>query len=201
MKKTTIIIIGILLISTVFAQSHKGGKNMGKPRMERRTPLQHGEIGNPKHSERMEKMMAFKLTEDLDLTSEQAEKFFPMLKEHREIMDKIDSEIFEVTKDFQDDVKDGKKLSDKKIDEIFDKVHSLERKKIDEKARYHKSLKGVLENSQRVKLMTFKHRFARGVEDRLRLKRKELNREKERLERKLEELEEHREKLNNLEMN
>ncbi len=35
--------------------------------------------------ERMEMMMTWKLTEDLDLTPEQADKFFPLLRAHREV--------------------------------------------------------------------------------------------------------------------
>ena len=49
-------------------------------------------IGQPEHAvvkekkEKMEMMMAWKLTEHLKLTNEEAEKFFPRFREHREII-------------------------------------------------------------------------------------------------------------------
>jgi len=145
--------------------------------------------------------MAFKMTEDLDLSTEQAEKFFPLSKEHRDRMDKIDSKILKINNDFHKNVKDGKNISDKDIDGVFEKIHELEQKKLKERYNYQKSLKGILEIEQRAKLMTFKQRFARGVEERLRMKRDEMGRERKRLERKMEKLDENREKLNEIEVN
>ena len=42
-----------------------------------------------KRYERMEMMMVWRLTDDLELTTEQAEKFFPRFRKHREAMDEI----------------------------------------------------------------------------------------------------------------
>ena len=42
-----------------------------------------------KRSEKMEMMMVWKLTEELALTPEQAEKFFPRFRQHRDELDEV----------------------------------------------------------------------------------------------------------------
>ena len=46
-------------------------------------------------SERRESMVIWRLTEDLDLSSEQAEKFFPEFRSHREDIQKIRIQLAE----------------------------------------------------------------------------------------------------------
>ena len=43
-------------------------------------------------SERIESMVIWRLTEDLDLSSEQAEKFFPRFRKHRAIIDEFNKD-------------------------------------------------------------------------------------------------------------
>ena len=63
------------MISGIMAQGH---------RMEDRDHWDD-EHGRP---ERVESMVIWRLTEDLDLSSEQAEKFFPRFREHREDLER-----------------------------------------------------------------------------------------------------------------
>ena len=71
MKKIKNLLIAVILFSYAIAQP-MGMMNMPNPQM------QDGPM-----RERMEMMMTWKLTNDLDLTTEQAEQFFPRMKEHR----------------------------------------------------------------------------------------------------------------------
>ena len=44
---------------------------------------------DPDRSDKMEMMMIWKLTDELDLTPEQAEKFFPRFRKHRNELDEV----------------------------------------------------------------------------------------------------------------
>ena len=118
--------------------------------------------------ERMEMMMTWKLTEDLNLTPEQADKFFPLLREHREDIEKIEAKIIIVTKELRDKVENGKEISDDDLIKTISKVHELEKQKIDEKTHLMNELKGILDNSQRAKFVTFKNRFTQDLREQIR---------------------------------
>lgn len=108
--------------------------------------------------ENREQMMVFRLTEHLELTTEQAEKFFPVMREHREIMDKIDEEIFETSKVLKDKIKDEKEISDAELKNVLTKVSVLQDKKSVARNQFINSLNNVLDNTQIAKLiMSSKH--------------------------------------------
>ena len=68
----TVFITYALLVSIAIAQEHNP---MDDDKLEREN--EHG------RRERMETMMVWRLTEELDLKPKQAEKFFPRFREHR----------------------------------------------------------------------------------------------------------------------
>jgi hypothetical protein len=127
-------------------------------------------FGQP--SERMKMMMTWKLTEELELTPEQADKFFPRMRTHRENLESIDSEIRAAVKGLQDKAKDGKEISDNEFNNTFGKVTSLEMQKIEEKTRFMRELKGILDNTQRAKLTLFKNKFTKDMQEQIRARRK-----------------------------
>ena len=101
MKKTTLVIIALLFVSSVAAQ-----RPMNQP--SGRRPMQRGVVGRvnampankaPMQQERMEMIMVWKLTEDLKLTPEQADKFFPRMHAHRENTAAIDKDIRKTVKE------------------------------------------------------------------------------------------------------
>ena len=126
--------------------------------------------------ERMEMIMVWKLTEDLKLTPEQADKFFPRMRAHRENLENIDTELKEAAKDIRRKVEDDKEISDSEFNKMFERTIDLERQKIDEKTRFMSELNGILDNIQRVKLTMFKHKFARDMQEQIRAKRKAMAR-------------------------
>ncbi|MFC1565334.1 hypothetical protein ACFL4B_00075 [Candidatus Neomarinimicrobiota bacterium] len=176
MKKTIIVLLATLMISSLMAQPSTN-----------RTPRNHKPIGvggmqhNMAHpglqgfgqpSKRMEMMMTWKLTEELELKPEQADKFFPRMKVHRENMDKIDVEIKRITTGLRVQMKGDEKISDKDFNSYFNNISVLEKQKIDEKTRFMAELNGILDNTQRVKLTMFKTKFAKDVQEQIRAKRK-----------------------------
>lgn len=175
MKKTIILILTLIFVSSIMAQP----RGHHKPRMSHKSfgaigMMSHSPQGFGQPSERMEMMMTWKLTEELDLTPEQADKFFPRMKAHRENLQNINAELKEASKDTRRKIEDGKEISDNEFNKMFEKVTELERQKIDEKTRFITELNGILDNSQRVKLTMFKNKFAREMKEQIRMKRKKI---------------------------
>ena len=172
MKKTIVVILAIVMISSLMAQprvnrSPRNHRPMGAIGM-----VHAGQQGFGLPSERMEMMMTWKLTEELDLTPEQADKFFPRMKVHRDNLENIDAELKEAAKDIRRKIEDEKEISDSEFNKMFEKVTDLERQKIDEKTRFMSELNGILDNTQRVKLTMFKNKFAKDMQEQIRMKRK-----------------------------
>ncbi len=173
MKKTTLLILAIIFVSSIMAQP----RGHTKARMPHKSfgaigMRNHGPQGFGQQSERMEMMMTWKLTEELELTPEQADKFFPRMKAHRNNIESIETEMRETVKDIRRKVEDGKDISDSEFNKMFNKVTALEKQKVDEKTRFITEMNGILDNTQRVKLTMFKNKFAREMQEQIRMKRK-----------------------------
>ena len=173
MKKTTLLILSLVFVSSIMAQprGYKKAriphKSFGAIGMRNQGPQGFGQ-----HSDRMEMMMTWRLTEELELTLGQADKFFPRMKAHRDNMESIETEIRETVKDVRRKIKDGKDVSDSEFNEMFGKITTLEKQKVDEKTRFITELNGILDNTQRVKLAMFKTKFAKEMQEQIRMKRK-----------------------------
>lgn len=130
-------------------------------------------IGQPEHAvvkekkEKMEMMMAWKLTEHLKLTNEEAEKFFPRFREHREIINTFTDKEKILNSEIKEKIERGDALSNKDLDKLLSELSELERKKIKEKRSFIDDLEGHLNNVQRAKLIGFEHRFRKDVREQL----------------------------------
>ena len=173
MKKTTILILTLLFVSLIMAQPGRHNKI----RMTHKSfcaigMRNQGPQGFGQHSERMEMMITWRLTEELELTPDQADKFFPRMKAHRDNIESIEAEIIETVKDIRRKVEDGKEISDSEFNKMFGKLTVLEKQRVDEKTRFITELNGILDNTQRVKLTMFKNKFAQEMKEQIRTKRK-----------------------------
>ena len=117
--------------------------------------------------EKMEMMMAWKLTEHLKLTNEEAEKFFPRFREHRETMDAFTDKEKKLNSEIKEKIERGDALSNNDLDKLLDELSGLERKRIKEKKSFIDGLEGHLNNVQRAKLIGFEHRFRKDVREQL----------------------------------
>ena len=130
-------------------------------------------IGQPEQAvvkekkEKMEMMMAWKLTEHLKLTNEEAEKFFPRFREHRETMDAFTDKEKILNAEIKEKIERGDALSNNDLDKLLDELSELERKRIKEKKSFIDGLEGHLNNVQRAKLIGFEHRFRKDVREQL----------------------------------
>ena len=101
------------------------------------------------------------LTDELELSADQAEKFFPEFRAHREDIQKIRIQIqnIGVKQIEKSDQKDLDKLTSDEISEMIDKYHGLRKKIIDIEAEFMSKMKNVLTPKQIALFVTFKERM------------------------------------------
>ena len=125
----------------------------------------------PVRSERMESMVIWRLTDHLELSSEQAEKFFPRFREHREEIKQLDNdqrEIYDATREQMDS---DKKLSDADVKKTIDRVSQLRKERVDLETKFVLGMDDILTPNQMVKLGVFKERMMHEMRDEMRDKK------------------------------
>ena len=155
MKHTILLIMGAFLISNSIAQEDK--------KKERR-------------SEKMEMMTVWKLTEHLKLTEEQAEKFFPRMRSHKEKLAEIQKEHKQLMDSMHEKIERGDEINNKEIKSQLKTIAELENKKLDLQEKFILDLEGVLNNAQRAKLIGFDRRLKQEIKDQMKEYRKEKKR-------------------------
>ena len=124
---------------------------------------------------RMEMMVVWRLTEHLKLTPEQAEVFFPAMREHREKIKNLNTERVEAGRTMVERAERGETITDKDYKAFLKLISDLEKQKIDLRSDYLNRLDGVLTNTQRVKLMIFDERFKNELQRNIRERREAIN--------------------------
>ncbi|NQU27622.1 MAG: hypothetical protein HQ528_04985 [Candidatus Marinimicrobia bacterium] len=113
----------------------------------------------PEKTRQMEMMAIWRLTEKLKLTTEQAETFFPMMREHKDQIRLIDKERRELAYNMLEKAERGENIPDKEFRKLVDEITGLGKRKIDIRVDYLNQLEGLLTNTQRVKLLVFEDQF------------------------------------------
>ena len=109
---------------------------------------------------RVENMVIWRLSEDLNLTTQQAEKFFPRFRDHRKEMDKIKDEERKVYEGILEKSGMDDKVTSSDAKSIISTISKLQIKRIDLQANFITEMDGILDPGQMVKLVAFKHRLA-----------------------------------------
>ena len=149
MKKTTVFLASIIGIGSLFAQP-------GKPK---------GPGGQ--YGERMEMMMIWKLTDHLELTQDQAEKFFPSMRAHQKQVLKIRKEEKELFTPLYKKVKKGEDVSKAEATKLLNKVAAYEQKRSKARIDFVKNSGDILNPTQQVKLLMFEGQMKQQVRDRM----------------------------------
>ena len=137
MKKTVITLIIILLSGNLFGQP---GKSRGP---------------GGQYSERMEMMIVWKLTDELELSEKQAEKFFPIMRSHQQLIKDIRRDEKDLFEPLYTKVKKGKKVSQQEVNNLLKNISSLDDKKTKERVNFIQNSGKVLEPTQQFKLLMF----------------------------------------------
>ena len=151
MKLTKVVLIGILLSISLFAQRDR--------RMEDRGREERG---------RMEMYAIWKLTENLDLDEKQAEVFFPKLNSHKAKMEEMGKERRDIWEDIVLKARKGEKVTDKELETAKNKTKALEKKIRAEKEKFANGLGDALTNEQQVLFHIFGREMVSDAKERMR---------------------------------
>ena len=125
-------------------------------------------------------MGIWQITERLDLTESQAEKFFPKFKSHRNEMEKIEEDKRESLKSIHESLKDGKDLSEKDLDRAIKDLESFEKKKLQARLDYMNDLDGVLSTKQRAQLLMMPSGMKKEAKEKIKKHKKQRKRRHDR---------------------
>lgn len=117
--------------------------------------------------DRLSAVKMWKITEYLDLSEEQAEKFFPRTREHQKEMDKLIQRRRQLYVDFQQKIDDGK-VGTKDVDQYIAETTRLDKALIDLRTKHLQSLKEILTDEQFARFAVFNEHFRRQIGHQLR---------------------------------
>ena len=107
-----------------------------------------------RNPEKMENMIIWRLTDDLDLSTDQAEKFFPRFREHRKNLESVGEQEKEMVENI-----DREKLNKNDVKITIEKISKLRQKRIKLESEFVLSLDDILSPDQMIKLGVFKQRM------------------------------------------
>ena len=126
-----------------------------------------------KRSERMEMMMVWRLTDDLELTTEQAEKFFPRFRKHREAMDEIRKKERALGKGLKKKLKKEENIAVDDVKETVKKITELKKSSLDLESEFLLGMDDLLSTRQLANLGLFKHKMMKDVRSELKERKKD----------------------------
>ena len=132
------------------------------------------------NSQSSKAMGIWKMTEELELTENQAEKFFPKFRAHQDAVDKLRKEQRMSLKSIHESLKDGKDVSDKDLADAIKAFEKIETSKISTRVDFIESLEGVLTTSQRAKLMLAPDKMRREAKENIKKHKKSRQRRQKR---------------------
>ena len=153
----TLFITYTLLVSISIAQEHYP---MDDEKWERDD--EHG------RRERMETMMVWRLTEELDLKPVQAEKFFPRFREHRKNLSDIQKEQREIGKRLRQKIGEEEEISKSEVTSAIKKITVLRKKTVDVEEKFLLGMDDLLDPLQMSILGMFKQEMLREMGGELR---------------------------------
>mgnify|MGYP002641631277 FL=1 len=118
-------------------------------------------------SEKMEMMMVWKLTDELDLSPEQAEKFFPRLRKHRNELDEVKKMERALAGEMRKKMGEDEDLSGKDVKNTVKKTTELRKKVVDIESRFLLGMDDILSPRQLAILCMFKHKMMRNIREEL----------------------------------
>ena len=131
----------------------------------------------------IESMMIWKLTEELELEVDQAEKFFPRFRQHRAEMENLRRKQRSLAGSLKLNMK-NEKLTSSEVSRIIKETSSLKRKMSDLEEKFLINSGDILNPLQQAKLGVFKHKMMKDLKGKMKNKRSGKGKRKFRNERK-----------------
>ena len=162
MRKLYIVITFLIIIpqSMLFAQ--------GSPPLEEEIP----DSSMKEDRKAMESMMVWKLTEELDLEVEQADKFFPRFRVHRKELDALKQRERSLGKSLNSNMRDNKKLTGSEVNKIIKESTALRKKMADLEENFLLKSGDILNPNQQAKLGLFKGKMMRNMKGQMKKRQK-----------------------------
>ena len=107
------------------------------------------------------------LTEAIDLTSEQSEKFFPIYNEHQKQHEKLEEKRQEVIEKLHE-LGEKENPAESEIRDKIDELTALDSRFASLRGDFIKDISGVLSIKQVAQLMVFEHNFMRRIRENVR---------------------------------
>jgi len=121
-------------------------------------------------------MMVYQITDKMDLSEEQAEKFFPKYRSHRKVLGEIEEDMKESFKSIHESLKDGSDLSDRDLDLAIKEMESFEKKKLKARIDFMNELDGILTTKQRAQLLMMPHGMKKEAKEKIKKHKKQKKR-------------------------
>ena len=131
----------------------------------------------------IESMMVWKLTKELELEVDQAEKFFPRFRQHRLEMENLRKKQRSLAGSLKLNMKNDK-LTSSEVSRIIKETSSLKRKMSDLEEKFLINSGEILNPVQQAKLGVFKHKMMKDLKSKIKNKRSDKGKRKFRNERK-----------------
>jgi len=123
--------------------------------------------------ERIKTVKVWKLTEDLNLTPDQSEKFFPLYNKFESDREAIEKQRRQTFVELEQ-LTDQENPSEKEIDVLIDKLDSYEGRIQDLRVKFRNDLKDILTTQQIGRLYVFEVQFMRQMREIIRDARMEM---------------------------
>lgn len=111
----------------------------------------------------IEKVRIYRLTQELELSTEQAIKFFPKLNDFEKIERDFNDEKIKIIDELRRQLR--KEASDKEINETLKKFEGLHRQKIEDQIEKMKEMFELLTTRQKAKFIIFREDFNREIRE------------------------------------
>ena len=151
----------IMLISTLFAQESASLEE----------DISDSLI-NEENKETMRTMMIWKLTEELDLREEQADKFFPRFRKHRKEIDMLKSKERLLGNSLSQNTNNKNKLTGSEVNKIIKESTTLRKKMADLEEKFLIESGDILDPNQQAKLGLFKQKMMKDMKGKMKKRHK-----------------------------
>lgn len=108
--------------------------------------------------ERIQTMKIWKLTEEVGLSSEQSERFFPVYNRYQKALEDLDIKRGELLNRLER-MTDDSGSSDKEIEEAVRALNDIPRQILAERDKFFKEISSILPLKQQARLTVFEERF------------------------------------------
>ena len=160
MKNYISILVFLILATGVAAQENEGRKDDGKRKQK-----------SERRDSRMEAKKIGYITEELDLSTEEAQKFWPVYNEFQEKMKSLKEETREKGRSEKD-------FSDAEAETFLNTIFEKEQKKLDLQKMYFKKMETAISKAKIAKLYTIENKFRDKVYRSIKKKMKERQKKK-----------------------